>query len=137
MKIAYIAKDELGLAGKTISFTQGETKTISVFLFNPDGSPFTYSGTVTELALKIFSSINAASISKKLSLSTVTLINSAGAFVSTLTGFQFSLNSADTTSMAVNNSGLPMVANVTDSDGNILEIDFIALFNVTGPVVTT
>lgn len=136
MKLNYIVKDNQGNAGQTIAITQGESRVISVFLFNNDGSPYVFSGAVSELLVKAFSAINQSSIQKKLSLSEVTLINLTGGF-SGMTGFQFVLSSANTTSMAANNSGLPMIATITDNDSNVLELDFISIFNVTAPVVLT
>jgi hypothetical protein len=137
MQLNYIAKDDKGNVGQQIPLTQGESRNISIFLFNSDGTPFTYSGTISELLLKIFSTINQASIQKKYSLSQVTPITESGGASSNLIGFSFNLAAADTGSMAPNNSGLPMTATVTDSGGNTFELDFISLFNVTVPVVLT
>lgn len=137
MKLAYIVKDDKGNVGQSIPLTKGESRIITVFLFDSNGVPFSYSGTITEIDLKIFSTISVASIRKKLSLSEVTAITQAGPQTSNLIGFQFSLSAANTNAMAANNSGLPMTATITDSGTNVLELDFLEIFKVTDPVVLT
>ncbi len=137
MKLNYIVKDDSGNVGQTLPITQGETRVVSVFLFNPDGTPLDYSATITEIFVKVYSNVSAASIHKKLSLSEVTAITKGGPLASNLIGFQFALAAADTGIMAANNSGLPMIATITDSGGKILELDFIAVFNVSLPAVQT
>lgn len=137
MQMNYLAYDDQGNVGQSIPFIQGETRLITVLLFNPDGTPFIYpGGTPSELLLKIFSQINAPSIQKTLSGSLVTLATASGALTGVF-GFQFKLAAADTALMAANNSGLPMAAIFTDSSANKLEIDFSGIFNVSVPVVQT
>lgn len=140
MNLNYILKDDKGNVGQSIPLIQGESRIITCFLFNPDGSPFVYTPTMTNIALKIFSQINQSSIQKNYtdSPSKVTPITCSGGAVGII-GFQFTLTAADTALMAPNNAGLPMTAKFTDnaSPGNIFEVDFIAAFNVTPTVVTT
>ena len=136
MTSQYVLKDNEGNSGQSLPITNGESRIVNVYLLNADGSPRIITGTISEVFVKIFSTINAQSIHKKLSLETVSLINIAGA-VSGMIGFQFSLLTSDTTAMAANNAGRPMIATVTDSDGNVSEFDFASVFNVTPPVVIT
>ncbi len=128
----YIIQDEKNISGQTVSLIQGETKTIKVFLFNDDGSPHFVSGTISELLVKVLASINGPSIQKLFSASQITLISDS---VLGLFGFQFVLASADTTSMAGNNSGLPMVANITTSTGQKIDFNFQSAFQVEVPAV--
>lgn len=134
MQPVYIIQDENNVSGQFITCTQGESKTAKLFLFNADGSPFFISGTISEIVIKIFSTINAASIVKKLSLSQVTKIadSTLGCF-----GFQWLMASADTAAMAANNTGLPGRVTLTMSDGTTKEYDFVALFLVEPPTVNT
>jgi len=137
MQRNYIVKDDKGNYGQTIPLTKGESRLISVYLFNPDGTPFDYSATIVEILVKVFSNINQTSIQKRLTTLGVAAITKAGASASNFIGFQFALSATDTGNMAANNSGLPMTVTVTDSSGNVLELDFISIFNVTPPVVLT
>lgn len=137
MTVNYVATDNQWNSGQTIPLTQGESRTINVFFENANGSPFVIPGTISAIVLKIFSTINAASIQKTLAGATVSAITLDGAIKSGMIGLQFTLLAADTSSMAANNSGLPMTATITDSLGNITELDFISLFNVSLPVVLT
>jgi hypothetical protein len=117
---------------------QGESRTISVLLFNTDGSPFLYTGTLSELLVKVYASVSAASIQKKFSLSQVTPIyQRLGTTNQGIMGFQFALSAADTATIAANNAGLPMTAVFTDNAGDVFETDFITAFTVSVPVVQT
>ena len=136
MTSAYVLKDSSGNSGQSIPLTQGESRTVTVFLQNNDGTPRVIPGTISTAVVKIFSTINAASIQKSLAASTLTLATLAGITGGTI-GFQFTLSGSDTTSMAANNSGLPMIATLTDSSGNIYEFDFVSVFSVVPPVVVT
>jgi len=135
--VNYAVKDSQGNFGQTIPLTQGESRLINMFFLHTDGSPFVIPGTISAIVLKIFSSINAASIQKTLAATTAAPITMAGSIASGMIGVSFSLLAADTTSMAPNNSGLPMTATITDSAGNITELDFISVFNVVPPAVLT
>ena len=129
---SYILQDEQNISGQTISLIQGDTKTIKCFLFNEDGSPRFILGTITELLVKVLASINGPSIQKRYSTSQVTLIkdDTLGLF-----GFEFTLSSADTLSMAANNSGLPLTAEITLSTGATIGINIQSGFDVQLPVV--
>jgi hypothetical protein len=137
MQPAYIVQDQEGNTGQQVTITQGESDVVKVFMFAPSGAPLFTSlvgRTVSELELKIFSTINAASILKKFSLSQVTVIkdDTLGLF-----GFSFALASADSAAMAANNAGLPMSAILTLSDGTIEQFDFLAVFMIlVGAVLT-
>lgn len=138
----YLIRDNLGNIASsedtsTIPITQGEGRTITVYLFNTDGTPLMFTGTVSTFVAKIFSQIAQASIQKTLAASTLAVISKAGAVTSNVIGFQFTLQPADTSSMAPNNAGLPMTATIVDTSGNTLELDFPSVFEVTVPVVTT
>jgi hypothetical protein len=137
MTVNYVVTDNQGNAGQTIPLTQGESRLINLFLFNSNGTPFVIPGTISTIVLKIFSTINGASIQKTLAGTTVAAITTAAGIKAGLMGFSFSLLAADTTSMAANNSGLPMTATVTDTSANITELDFISMFNVVPPAVLT
>lgn len=130
MNLDYIAKDDRGNVGQTLPLIRGESRTVSIYLFNPDGTPFDYSQTISTIAAKIFSAPNVAAITK-----TPTALSKAGASTSGLIGIQFSLTGTDTNSMAANSVGLPMSMKITDSLGGVLEVDFATLFTVTDPVV--
>lgn len=134
----YALHDDQGNGGQKISLTQGESRTISVYLFEPDGSPVIYTATLTELLVKIYTSVSLASIQKKFSTSQVTPLYLRPGATGTNTGiigFQFQLAAADTAQIAANNPGVPMTATFTDSGGNVLEYDFLAAFSATLPVV--
>ena len=139
MDVNYVIEDEKGNVIQSTSapqgalpVQQGETKSFSVFLYNENGTPFVMP-TVTELALEIFSMIGHASITKKFSLSQVTLI--ASATLGGDIGFKFSLTGADTGNMAVNNAGLGMSMAWTDGSANVSNQDFAGIFSVTAPLV--
>jgi hypothetical protein len=134
MQPAYIVKDDRGLSGQSVSLTSGETKGISFFLFNADGSPLFISGTISDILVKIYTSPNAASIHKLLSMSQVTKIADS---VLGMFGFAFTLAAADTLLMASNNAGLPVRVTLTMSDGSSIELDFLSIFNVLVPSVQT
>jgi hypothetical protein len=136
MIVPYVVKDNFGNAGQTISFCQGEVRTVTMFLFSSQGIPLVIPGTISTIVLKIFSTGNNASIQKTLAATQVTAITQAGVNPG-LIGFQFALAAADTLSMAANNSGLPMIATFIDSAGNVTQIDFQAVFNVEAPTVVT
>ena len=137
MQLNYIVKDNEGNAGQNIMLTRGETKTVSVFLFNKDGSPFVFPATVTELLVKVFSNISQMSIQKTFTGALVTLFECAALGGAGLFGFQFTLLPADTNQMAANAAPLPMTATITDSSGNVTELDFLAVFEVEVPAVLT
>lgn len=130
--VLFALKDENGVGGKVISLTQGETKSVQAFMYNADGTPLFVSGTISEILVKVFSQINQAAIQKTLGMSQVTKISDStlGCF-----GFSFVLAAADTASMAANNSGLPMSATFTMSDGSIKEYEFQGAFDVSTPVL--
>jgi hypothetical protein len=139
MDLNYVVKDEKGVAVNSVNnpqgaipFQQGETKTFQCFLFNDDGSPFVFPS-ASEIVLEIFSMIAQASITKKLSLSQVIPI--ASATLDGDIGFQFSLTSANTGAMAVNNVGLGFSMTWTDESENVSQQDFTGVFSVTAPLV--
>lgn len=134
MFIKYVAQDNFGNVGQKIPFVQGESRTITVWLRNENGTPFVYTGTLEELFLKIYANISVGSIAKKFSLEQVTPIEVSGP-IAGIIGFEFSLLPADTVKMAANNSGLAMSAFFTDDAANVLELDFQALFDVGIPAV--
>ncbi len=136
MQVAYVVQDDKGNVGQSIPFTQGETRLVTLWLFLANGLPFVIPGTISTAVLKIFSGVNQASIQKTLAGATVTLTAVSGSKAGTI-GFQFPLTAADTASMAANNSGLPMIATLTDSGGLVYEFDFVSLFNVGVPAVIT
>jgi len=134
MNLKFIIKDEKGVVGPAIPLTQGESKTLSVFWFNEDGSPYV-APSITALLVKIYSSINQGSIQKSLAGSTVTLLQCTqlGGYI----GFQFSLLATDTPNMTANNSGLPVSFFITDASSNVTEGDILNAFDVSIPAVIT
>jgi hypothetical protein len=137
MQISAIIKDNEGNVGN-IPLVWGESRVINAYLINPDGTPFVYTGTPSEILVKIFSNINQTSIKKKLSLSQVSLFSVSGIQTGVI-GIQFTLLASETPNMAANNSGLPMSIAFTDSENpaNVLEIDFESVFNVSQPRIQT
>ena len=132
-----IAQNILNTLALALPCTQGETKTVSIHLMQANGLPYLIPGTISTAVAKIFSSINGASIQKTLAATTLSLITTTINSVVYTTGFRFQLSAADTTSMAANNSGLPMICTLTDSSNNVFEFDFQSMFSVSVPAVTT
>lgn len=136
MQLAYVLKDNQGHSGQTLPLTQGETRTVTCFLFNADGTPYAWQGTLSELVVKCYANVSAPSIQKKYSLSQVTPVTASGGLAGII-GFQFTLAAVDTTSMTPNSTGLPMTATLTDASGNVTELDFLQAFNVVQAAVLT
>lgn len=132
-----VAQNLLNTLALALPLTQGETKTVTVNLMQSNGLPFLIPGTISTAVAKIFSSINGASIQKTLAAATLSLVTMTINSVVYTVGFRFQLLAADTTSMAANNSGLPMICTLTDSGGNVFEFDFQSMFSVAVPAVTT
>lgn len=135
MSPKYLLKDNLGNVGKSVSIVQGESRDVTLFLFNDDGTPLVYTPTPTEILVKIYSTINQASIQYKQSLAKVVAV--ASTQLGGIIGLKFTLAAADSQGMAPNNSGLPMSAIFTDGSGNVLELDFQSAFNVSAPLIQT
>lgn len=135
MTPAYVVNDDRKNAGQQIPITRGETKVVTMTLFNPDGTLFVYTAVLAEILVKVFSNISQASIQKRLSLAAVTPLTCAA--LGGMIGFQFTLLPADTNMMAANNSSLPMLAVITDVGGNVTELNFLAVFSVDTPAVLT
>lgn len=133
MVLKYVLKDDKGHSGQSLPITQGQTSSISLFLFNDDGTPYVWSGSLGSVLAKIFSGISQAPIMKSVALSSLTEITSSqlsGAF-----GVQFVLSATDTQSMAANNNGVPMTLTFTDSGGAVTEIDIPQAFSVSAPLI--
>lgn len=131
----YLLQDNLGNVGQVLPLIVGESRQITVYLFEDNGLPFSLSDVPTEVLVKVFSNINQASIKKKLSTSDVALISQAGAVTSNLIGLQFTLATTDTALMAPNNNGLPM--SITINGSKVTELDIAAAFSVAVPLIQT
>ncbi len=131
----YLLQDNLGNSGTYIQMTQGESRTIKVFPLNADGTPMVFTATLSTIVAAIYTTVNLASIKKSLALSNLTKLIStdpAGCL-----GFEFTLTGADTASIVENSSGIPMLITITDSAGNVTELNFLEAFLIDVPVVLT
>ena len=131
MNLDYVLKDEKNIAGQTLTIHKGELKTIKVFWFNQDGSPYVCAG-ITAMVVKIFKGTGITPLSKTIVDNDITLISSddlGGAI-----GFQFSITAAESAALPVS-STVGMSAKVTVSTTAVDEQDFPSAFNVTAPLV--
>lgn len=131
--LTYVLKDEMGRAGQNLAIHQGEIKTLSIYWFNPDGTPAALAS-VVEIVAKIFMGISTMALSKTVSGSGgITLISGDGGTI----GCKIALSAANTLAMPVS-ATIAMSLKIEDSasiPAIVTELDLPAAFSVTAPLV--
>lgn len=130
----FVLQDNFGNSGQYINLTQGESRTIKVFLRNADDTPFVFTSDVSTVVAEIYTSVSSGPIEKTLAGTDITLLTSTDP--AGCQGFEFIIADTETNNMANNSgAGLPMSITVTTDDGIITTLNFPGAFVVDAPLV--